>query len=117
MELKYDIIHEDRRGITFWVDRHNQYATLEALEQLKTAKYVNKTTNPSSNSQIEKKRLFKKLIWKYLPPILRPFLYFFYRDILRLGFLDGKAGFICHFLHGLWYPLLVDIKLKEMQKG
>ena len=33
-----------------------------------------------------------------LPLYVRPALYFLYRYILRLGFLDGKQGFVFHFL-------------------
>jgi hypothetical protein len=36
--------------------------------------------------------------------------------VLRLGFLDGKEGFIFHFLQALWFRLLVDIKLDELQR-
>jgi hypothetical protein len=50
-----------------------------------------------------------------LPLYLRPFLYFFYRYFLRLGFLDGKEGFIFHFHQALWYRLLVDINLDELR--
>lgn len=114
LRLKHDIIHEDRRSITFWIDRHNQYATLEAFEQ--TKEQSTNQNNPSANSYMEKKRLLKRHIWNCFPIFFRPFIFFFYRYILRGGFLDGKAGFIYHFLHGFWYRLLVDIKIKEMQK-
>ena len=30
-----------------------------------------------------------------------------------LGFLDGKSGFIYHFLQGLWYRFLVNAKVNE----
>jgi len=113
LQLRHDIIHEDQRGITFWIDRHNKYATLEANEQIKSIEHLRKL----ANSQFEKKRLLKRLIWRHLPTVIRPFLYFFYRYVFRLGFLDGKAGFVYHFLHGFWYRLLVDIKLKEIQEG
>ena len=34
--------------------------------------------------------------------------------VLQLGLLDGKEGFIFHFLHAFWYRLLVDINLDEI---
>jgi hypothetical protein len=46
---------------------------------------------------------------------VRPFLYFFYRYFVRLGFLDGKQGAIFHFLQGFWFRLLVDIKIDELR--
>jgi hypothetical protein len=39
---------------------------------------------------------------------VRPWLYFVYRYLLRGGFLDGKEAFVFHFLHALWFPLLID---------
>jgi hypothetical protein len=41
--------------------------------------------------------------------------YFFYRLILRGGFLDGWRAIIYHVLHGLWYPLLIDLFYLEMR--
>jgi len=32
-----------------------------------------------------------------------------------LGFLDGGKGFFWHFLQGLWYRLLVDLKIMEIE--
>jgi hypothetical protein len=49
-----------------------------------------------------------------MPLYARPFLYFFFRYFLQLGFLDGKNGAIFHFLHAFWYRLLVDIHLDGM---
>jgi hypothetical protein len=40
-----------------------------------------------------------------------------YRYFLRFGFLDGKEGFIFHFLQAYWYRLLVDIKIDELRSN
>jgi hypothetical protein len=53
--------------------------------------------------------------WSRLPLFVRPCLYVFYRYVLRLGFLDGKQGFIFHALQGFWYRLLVDINIDELR--
>lgn len=47
---------------------------------------------------------------------VRPFLYFFYRYFIKLGFLDGKEGLIFHFLQGFWYRFLVDAKIYQLEK-
>ena len=44
---------------------------------------------------------------------MRAFLYFGYRYFLRLGFLDGRAGLVFHFLQGCWYRFQVDALLYE----
>ena len=55
---------------------------------------------------------------KYIkaPLFLRPFINFNIRYILKGGFLDGKEGFIWHFLQGFWYRFLVDAKIYEIKK-
>ena len=53
-----------------------------------------------------------KLYYK-LPMFLRPSLYFCYRYFIRLGFLDGKEGFIYHYMYQRWYRCLVDAKIFE----
>jgi hypothetical protein len=47
---------------------------------------------------------------------VRPFLYFAYRYVCRLGFLDGKEGLIFHFMQACWYRLLVDINRDELRR-
>lgn len=49
-----------------------------------------------------------------MPRYSRPFLYFAWRYFVRLGFLDGKQGFIFHVLQAFWYRLLVDIKIDDL---
>jgi hypothetical protein len=67
-------------------------------------------------TQAERKRWLRERVWNRLPLLLRPMLYFFYRYFLRLGFLDGKAGLIYHFLQGLWFPFLIDVKYLELKR-
>jgi hypothetical protein len=65
---------------------------------------------------IERRRWLRESLYLHLPLFTRAFLYWFYRYFLRLGFLDGKEGFIFHFLQVLWYRNLVDIKLDELRR-
>ena len=43
----------------------------------------------------------------------RPAVYFLYRYIVRLGFLDGRAGLVFHVLQGFWFRFLVDALILE----
>ncbi|MBR7014385.1 MAG: glycosyltransferase family 2 protein, partial [Prevotella sp.] len=58
----------------------------------------------------------KKLKYVKLPLFWRAFAFFCYRYFIRLGFLDGKEGFLWHFLQGFWYRLLADAKVFEIKK-
>ena len=51
-----------------------------------------------------------------LPAGFRAFTYFFYRYVIRLGFLDGRAGTAFHVLQGFWYRYLVDAKVAEVER-
>ena len=58
-----------------------------------------------------------KQVWAGLPLFVRPCVYVTYRYVIRLGFLDGKEGFIFHVLQAFWYRLLVDINIDELRKS
>jgi glycosyltransferase involved in cell wall biosynthesis len=115
-QLHNDFIHEDRKGVTEWIAKHNGYATREAQELLnsRSAPGYQEIEARMFGSQAERKRWLRYNFWNRLPPLIRPFFYFSYRYVLRGGFLDGRAAFIFHFLQGLWYPVLIDVKYLEL---
>jgi hypothetical protein len=59
----------------------------------------------------------KKHQYAKQPLFWRSFAYFCYRYFFKLGFLDGKEGFLWHFLQGWWYRTLVDAKIFEIKKA
>ena len=67
-------------------------------------------------TQEQKKKWLKEKIYNALPLGVKPFIYFFYRYIIKLGFLDGFRGFLFHVLQGFWYRFLVDAKVYEIEK-
>lgn len=116
-KLRNDFMHEDRKGISEWIAKHNVYATREAQELLNTrsAQGYKEIDASLFGTQAQRKRWLRYRIWNNLPPLIRPFFYFFYRYVLAGGFLDGRGAFIYHFLQALWFPMLIDIKYLEMQ--
>lgn len=116
--LNNDIIEKNMKSLHWWIGKHNNYATREAIDIL-NLKYglINcDTVSPRLfGTQEEKKRWLKEKLYVNLPLFVRPFLYFIYRYFIRLGFLDGKEGFIWHFLQGFWYRFLVDAKIYEIK--
>ncbi|MGB6067553.1 MAG: glycosyltransferase family 2 protein [Desulfomonilaceae bacterium] len=115
--LQKDFMHEDRKGITDWICKHNSYATREAqvlVQVHDTGAYQEINARPFG-TPAERKRWIRYRVWSRMPLLVRPFFYFFYRYVLRGGFLDGKEAFIYHFLQGLWYPLLIDVKFMALK--
>ena len=112
--LKGDIIDTITTDLDSWISRHNRWASLEALEVINRGKDYGVRADRKGNP-IEQKRWLRERYYA-LPIFLRPVLYFLYRYFFRLGFLDGKEGFIFHFFQGFWYRFLVDAKIFEMGK-
>ncbi|MCM8792438.1 MAG: glycosyltransferase family 2 protein [Candidatus Omnitrophica bacterium] len=117
-KLKNDLIEENlnENDISFWLKKHIHYAELLAKEEMIYKKNKNRLIKPYFFGSLDQKILWLKNIYYHLPLYLRAFMYFFYRYILKLGFLDGRTGFLFHFLQGFWYRLIVDIKIKELLK-
>jgi glycosyltransferase involved in cell wall biosynthesis len=107
------------QSISFFIEKHNKYATREAIERLghRHGFLSNDDTMRSAivTKQTSRKRFFKDRFYNHLPLGSGPTLYFLYRYFIQLGFLDGKLGFIYHFLQGYWYRLLVDAKVTELE--
>jgi len=120
-ELKNDFIDENHKSISDWIDKHNRYSTFEAQELIKYEQRRKEKKKDEMarffGTQVERKRWIREYIWNpLLPPLVRPFIYFIYRYFFRFGFLDGKEGFIYHFLQGLWFPFLIDVKYLELKR-
>ena len=117
-DLKYDIIDENQKGLTFWTDKHNRYADREVKDLLSVlVEQDDDLINSNQSSQAGKRRWVKKNFYARSPLFLRAFLYFLMRYIVGLGFLDGMQGLIFHFLQGFWYRFLVDAKIYEITRN
>jgi hypothetical protein len=58
-----------------------------------------------------------KSVYYRTPLYVRPAAYFFYRYFILLGILDGKTGFVFHFLQAFWFRFVVDVRLEELMRG
>jgi glycosyltransferase involved in cell wall biosynthesis len=115
--LRHDYVDVVASDLRAWTLRHLRWAELEARE-LGRAMWDGARIHPDPlGNPIERRRWLRERVYLRAPLIVRPFLYFFYRYFVRLGFLDGKEGLIFHFLQGCWYRFLVDAKLFEAQKN
>lgn len=116
--LKGDLIEDNRNeyAIGAWIDKHNRYAVSQAREE--HARALDPRAAARSGAVFgspDDRTRWQKRIWNRFPLFVRPFGYFCYRYVLRLGFLDGKEGFIFHFMQAFWYRLLVDINRDELR--
>lgn len=117
--LENDVIeaNENEVDISFWIAKHNRFASLQAQEEMRRGRdKAGWAVMPSLFGTPDQRILWLKERWYSMPLYVRPFIYFFYRYVLRLGFLDGKEGFVFHFLQAFWYRLLVDINLDDLRR-
>jgi len=119
VKVSGELLDDNRQSLTWWTAKHNSYASREAVDIL-NAEYrlIPQDTISSLTDRREAalKRWVKEHVYNVLPEGLRAFLYFFYRYVIRLGFLDGREGAAFHVLQGLWYRYLVDCKVREVRQ-
>ena len=111
------LVEDNGSDVVAWCAKHLRWASLEAAE-LTIGQSVgsDRETLPGVQprlfgSPIERRRWLRTVVYAKSPPLLRPWLLFLYRVVLRLGFLDGWRGMVYHFLQGLWFRTLVDVLL------
>ncbi|WPR71643.1 glycosyltransferase family 2 protein [Flavobacterium sp. NG2] len=107
---------DNLNSIAWWTTKHNGYSIREAIDLLDIEyNLIGASQEVKLSNQASVKRRVK-LKYVKSPLFLRSFTYFVYRYVFRLGFLDGKEGFLWHFLQGWWYRTLVDAKIYEIKK-
>ncbi len=110
--LRAPLLHDDDRGLTAWLDRHNKYATWEAHIY---RKFRGEPMGASAWSfwrldAFRRKRVLRR-VWVRLPG--RPLLRFATWYVARRGFLDGRQGFIFCVLMA-YYEFIIGAKMREL---
>ncbi len=111
-----DLVDESLKDIGWWTDKHNRYATRQMVDFINREHHlfpIDGRVERNAHAQARWKRFLRNRVFARAPLYLRSVLYFFYRDVLRLGFLDGRQGFVWHFLQGFWFFVLIDAKIDE----
>jgi glycosyltransferase involved in cell wall biosynthesis len=113
--LKNDMLHIDFKDLYHWLERHNRYSNWEAQVYLNVLNGKGDSGTIGANlfgDAVQRKRFLKK-IWVKLP--FKPFLRFVLFYFIRLGFLDGKAGYTYGRLLSQ-YEYQIGVKLYELQQ-
>ena len=117
--LEGDLIDHNLNNITWWTQKHNNYATREAIDILDHIYNFTGKQHMSGKligSSEDRRRWLKTKYYK-MPLFIRPFLFFNIRYFLQGGILEGKRGFIWNLLQCFWYRFLVDVKIDEAYKA
>lgn len=112
--LDTPLLHDDDRGLSAWLDRHNRYATWEAhLYRRFRSEPIG--VGPIGFLRLDpfrRKRVLRR-VWVRMP--FRPLLRFLVWYVLRRGFLDGRPGFrFCVLM--AYYEFVIGMKLRELEQ-
>ena len=111
-----DLVDASLKDIDWWTTKHNRYATLHMVDFVSREfglAPVDRAIETGAMGQGRLKRFLRNRVYGRAPLYLRAVLYFLQRYFLRLGFLDGRRGFVWHFLQGFWLFVLIDAKIDE----
>lgn len=117
-KLSGSIIDNNLNNLTWWINKHNGYASREAYEYL-SAKHMkiipDSVASLFQSGESGLKRYIKERIYYRIPGGFRSYAYFLYRYFIRLGFIGSKAERKFHYYQALWYRGLVDAKIWEAE--
>jgi len=114
-KLRGYMIDDFKMSLSEWTLRHNRWSDAEVAEQFE-GNTDNRIAGKLAGNPVEKKR-FLRNVYDACPLFVRPFGLFFYRYIIRLGFLDGSVGFVFYVLQTFWFRFLIDAKLFEKRRS
>jgi glycosyltransferase involved in cell wall biosynthesis len=100
------------KGITFWLERHNRYSSMEAAITSGSRGEPIAAATLFSSDPIARRRTLKQIAYR-MP--LRPLIVFVYLYVLRLGFLDGRAGLYFSAMRAT-YEMFIDLKALEIKR-
>lgn len=115
LKLRNYCEHHDCKTIDSWILKHNWYATREVIDLYERNGKNELGTNLYNNAK--KTQKIRDGFYYKMPYFFRAWLYYIYRYIFKLGFLDGKAGKAYCWLQAYWYRFLVDVKLIECENN
>jgi glycosyltransferase involved in cell wall biosynthesis len=112
-QLAAPMIDDIRLTLAEWSARHNRWADAEVDEILSPSAGVipGGDGTPVAVKRAQRHRYYQApLFW-------RAFGLFFYRYVVKRGFLDGRWGLIFFVLQTFWFRFLVDAKLYERMEN
>lgn len=101
-EIKSPVIHREFRGLAHYIQKHNEYSSWEANRYLKMKDKKGELT------------FRQKIKYTFIDTWLLGIMYFCYSYFYKLGFLDGKIGFI-YAAYKMQYFFNIKAKIEEIR--
>ena len=111
--FKNHLIHDDGKGFECYVERHNQYTSLEAVEIVRLRKGLGQANLVCALSAPgpARRRWLNNFAQRWLT--MRPLCVFLYMYVLKAGFLDGRIG-LRYFLLKMFFEFQIELKVREL---
>lgn len=107
------LVHDDDKGFERYLERHNHYTSLEAVEIVRLRKGLGRNclAGDLSIPGPPRRRWFKNFAQRHLP--CRPLFVFLYMYVLKTGFLDGRMG-LRYCLLKMFFEYQIELKVREL---
>jgi len=116
--FQHDFLEDNRKNtLDYFTEKHLKTAAGEVAEILSGVDEGEGIAPKLLGRKVNRTRWLKLHLYNRCPLFVRGILYFLYRYLLCLGFLDGRPGLIFHVLQGFWYRFYIDSKLYEELSG
>jgi glycosyltransferase involved in cell wall biosynthesis len=117
VEFEHDMVDHNLNNLDHFIAKHTGYAIREAIDLLDLEYNISGSFDDMNLTGQAASKRRKKHKYARQPIIWRSFAYFIYRFVFKFGFLEGKEGFLWHFLQGWWYRTLVDANILEIKRA
>ena len=111
VEAEHRFLHYDYKDMTHYINKLNWYAGREVRDYFAHVEGGGSGDGLDAVNQVTRNRKFG--LYYRLPMFLRCWMLFVYSYVFKLGFLDGREGFLYHYMYHRWYRTLVDAKIYE----
>lgn len=117
MYATHPFIEDNRQNtLKYWLKKHDDLSDGEIRDTLLETRDPGRDLTPRLfGTKVERTRWLKTHVYARSPLFVRGFLYFVYRYVIRLGFLDGMPGLMFHVLQGFWYRFYIDARIYEVR--
>lgn len=112
-EIKGYLIDENHKTLETWFERQSRYSQQEAKFEIDNEDAAVSWSELISTDPLRRRVVFKQIAGR-LP--FRGFLYFLYCYFIRLGFLDGKDGFMFCRMKAVYQSMIAINKYDHRKK-
>ena len=113
VDAKEKFLHYDFKDMNHYINKLNWYAGREVRDYFD---HLNGDSGEGLDDMNRRTRSRKFGFYYRLPMFFRCWLMFVYSYVFRGGFLDGREGFLYHYMYHRFYRTLVDAKIYEHMK-